>query len=154
MARLLPLLLGLALPGCRGDGAQGIPVPAPMDMASIARPASPNTALAAPTAFRPEPDIVVPPFKVAPARLYAAIRAVAESRPRVFLHVAYDDRMQVHYVARSALLNFPDLVTVQVNPDASLVLWSRSVYGQSDLGVNRRRLADWLAVLDRRLAAG
>jgi uncharacterized protein (DUF1499 family) len=154
MARLLPLLLGLALSGCRGDGAQGIAVPAPMDMAAIVRPSSPNTALAAPAGFQPEPDIVVPQFKVAPAKLYAAIRAVAEGQPRVYLHVAYDDRLQVHYVARSAVLNFPDLISVQVNPDSGLVLWSRSIYGRSDFGVNRKRLAAWLAALDRRLAAG
>jgi len=150
----LALLLGLALAGCRGDGAQGIPAPAPMEMSAIVRPGTPNTALAAPAAFRPEPDIVVAAFKVAPDRVYAAVRAVVESQPRVFLHVAYNDRMQVHYVARSALLNFPDLIAVQVNPDASLVLWSRSIYGSSDFGVNRKRLAAWLAELDRRLAPG
>jgi hypothetical protein len=31
------------------------------------------------------------------------------------------------------------------------VLWSRSVYGRSDLGVNRARLTAWLAALDAAL---
>ena len=53
------------------------------------------------------------------------------------------------------MFNFPDLITAQVGeagPDAStLVLYSRSVYGYSDLGVNRRRLNAWLAALRTRI---
>jgi uncharacterized protein (DUF1499 family) len=44
-------------------------------------------------------------------------------------------------------------VTVQVeevSSDASnLVIWSRSVYGRSDLGVNRKRTESWLAALQQ-----
>jgi uncharacterized protein (DUF1499 family) len=42
------------------------------------------------------------------------------------------------------------MAQVLAGPDAGsarLVLWSRSVYGQSDLGVNRKRVAAWLAAL-------
>lgn len=153
MNRLAILLLGLALPGCSGHGAQGLPVPGPMDMARIVRPSTPNTALAGPAGFSPAPDIVTRRYDVTPPALYQAVRRMAEAQPRSFLQAAYDDRMQAHYVARSAVLNFPDLIVVQVNPDSTLVLWSRSVYGQSDLGVNRRRLARWLGALDSTLAS-
>jgi hypothetical protein len=48
-------------------------------------------------------------------------------------------------------MNYPDLVTVQVNPDgtdrATFIIWSRSVYGHGDFGVNRERVNSWLAVL-------
>ena len=152
MKRLVPLLLAVFLPGCSGHGAEGLPVPPPMDMAHIERPASPNTALAAPAGFDPPPDIQTAAYKLPPDKLYAAIRHVAESQPRTFLQVAYDDRLQVHYVARSAVMNFPDLIAVQVRPDSTLVLWSRSVYGAGDLGVNRKRLTAWLAALDAALA--
>ena len=87
-----------------------------------------------------------------PDRLFAAIRQVADSQPRSFLQVAYPERLQAHYVLRSDWFNFPDLVTVQVTPDSRLILWSRSVYGRSDLGVNKARLIAWLAALDRVLA--
>ncbi len=54
-------------------------------------------------------------------------------------------------MVRSAVFNFPDLVTAQVDPApadmASLVLYSRSVYGHGDLGVNRARVDAWLAAL-------
>jgi uncharacterized protein (DUF1499 family) len=152
MMRLLPLLLGLILPGCAGHGAEGVPIPAPIDFGQLVRPATPNTALAAPAGFRPAPDIVTRRYEAAPALLYAAIRAVAASQPRVFPHIAYDARMQAHYVARSAILNFPDLVAVQVTPDSQLIIWSRSVYGRSDFGVNRKRVQTWLAALDAELA--
>ena len=86
-----------------------------------------------------------------PAQLYAAIQAVAAAQPRTVPAARYDDRMQVHYVLRSALLNYPDLVTVSVSgPDrgpSTLVLYSRSVYGHSDLGANRKRVEAWLAAL-------
>ncbi len=147
----LPWLLSLIMPACGAVGAAGLAVPPPLDMAAIVRPATPNTALAAPAGFTPSPDIVTPSFAVPPIRLYAAVRAVAAAQPRTFLAAAYDDRLQAHYVARSAVLNFPDLVTVSVSgPDAgpsTLVIYSRSVYGRSDFGVNRKRIETWLAAL-------
>jgi uncharacterized protein (DUF1499 family) len=52
------------------------------------------------------------------------------------------------------VFNFPDLIAAQVNEagadQSMLVLYSRSVYGYSDLGVNRRRLDDWLVALRAR----
>lgn len=151
--RLLPVLLGLLLPACSGDGAGGLPVPPPMRLAGLERPASPNTALAAPVGFQPHPDIVTRVYAVPPDALFAAIRAVAATQPRTFLAASYGERRQAHYVVRSAVFNFPDLVTVEVGADSTLVLWSRSVYGRSDLGVNGRRLTAWLAALDVALPA-
>jgi hypothetical protein len=150
--RLLPaLLLGLVLSGCRGEGAEGLPVPPPMDFAHLVRPRTSNTALAAPAGFTPTPDIVTRRYDVPPEKLFAAIRAVALAQPRTYLQIAYDGRLQAHFVARSLIWNFPDLIAVQVQPDSTLILWSRSVYGESDLGVNRKRLRTWLAALDEAL---
>ncbi len=122
-----------------------------MDMAAIARPATPNTALAGPAGFNPPPDIVTPRYAVPPDRLFAAIRLVAAAAPRTFPAAEYDDRRQMHYVVRSAMWNFPDLVTVSVDgPDSgpsTLAIYSRSVYGHSDLGANRARVEAWLAAL-------
>lgn len=147
----LAWLLGLLLPACGASGAQGLAVPPPMDMAQLTRPASPNTALAAPDGFHPAPDLVTPIYHVPAPRLYAAIRAVAAAQPRTYQAAAYPDRLQDHWAARSLVFNFPDLVTAQVAPAgpdaATLVLYSRSVYGYGDFGANRKRLAAWLAAL-------
>lgn len=124
-----------------------------MDVTHIVRPATPNTALAAPSGFSPPPDIGTPVYPVPADRLYAAIRAVAAAQPRTFTAAAYPDRFQAAWVARSAVFNFPDMIMAQVSPagrnHATMVLYSRSVYGYSDLGVNRQRVAAWLAALNR-----
>jgi uncharacterized protein (DUF1499 family) len=151
----LAWLLGLLLPACGAPGAQGLPVPQPMDVAQLTRPASPNTALAAPAGFRPAPDVVTPTYHVPAPRLYAAIQAVAAAQPHTYLAAAYPDLRQVHWVVRSAVFNFPDLVTAEASPSgpdaATLVLYSRSVYGYGDLGANRRRVEAWLAALEQTL---
>jgi uncharacterized protein (DUF1499 family) len=151
----LAWLVGLVMPACAFAGAGGLPAPTLMDMTHIARPATPNTALAAPADFRPPPDIVTPTYKVPPDRLFAAVEAVAGAEPRTYPAADFAAARQLDYVVRSAVFNFPDLVTVQVSPappdGATLVIWSRSVYGESDLGVNRKRVVAWLSALDAAL---
>jgi uncharacterized protein (DUF1499 family) len=151
----LAWLVGLILPACGFPAAQGLPTPALMDVSAIVRPSSPNTALAAPAGFNPTPDIQTPLYPVSADRLFALIQQVAQAQPRTFQAAAFPDRFQVHYVARSAAFNFPDLIMVQVReqgPDSSgLILYSRSVYGHSDLGANRKRAEAWLADLQAKL---
>ena len=60
----LAWLIGLILPACGFPRREGLPTPPPMDLAHIVRPASPNTALAAPEGFDPPPDIVTPPYPI------------------------------------------------------------------------------------------
>ena len=151
----LAWLVGFLLPACGASGAGRLPIPPLQDMSHIERPASPNSALAAPAGSDPAPDIITPVFAVPASRLYPAVIAVAADRPRTFLAVEYPADRQAHFVARSAVFNFPDLITAQVNEagadHSTLVLYSRSVYGYSDFGVNRQRLQDWLADIGARL---
>jgi uncharacterized protein (DUF1499 family) len=151
----LAWFLGLFLPACAASGAAGLSAPALMDMDHIVRPASPNTALAAPAGSQPAPDLVTPRFPLPAPRLYQLLVGVAEEQPRTFLAAQYVGGRQAHFVARSAVLNFPDLITAQVaeaGPDAStLVLYSRSLYGYSDFGVNRQRLSTWLAAITSKI---
>jgi uncharacterized protein (DUF1499 family) len=151
--RLFALLVSFFLPACAGIGAEGLPPPPPMDMGALVRPATPNTALAAPAGFLPKPDILTHRYAVPPAQLFEAVRLMALKQPRTFPQVSYDDQLQAHFVVRSAVFNFPDLVAVQVTPESGLILWSRSVYGRSDFGVNRERLQAWLDALDTALPA-
>ncbi len=114
-ASMTPLgwVLGLFLPACAAAGANGLPIPLLLDVAHIVRPASPNTALAAPAGFVPRPDLVTAVYPVSAERLAAAISAVATAQPRTFLAANYPQALQRHWVVRSAVLNFPDLVTAQ-----------------------------------------
>jgi uncharacterized protein (DUF1499 family) len=151
----LAWLIALVLPACGAAGAGGLPTPPLMDMSHIQRPSSPNTALAAPAGTIPTPDIVTPVYAAAAGRLYDAVLAAAAAQPRTFLAAAFPAERQAHFVARSAWFNFPDLITAQVGDAgreaSTLVLYSRSVYGYSDLGVNRQRLSAWLAAIQARL---
>ena len=151
----LAWLLGLVLPACGFPAAQGLPTPPRMDIVHMVRPSSPNTALAAPQGFALPPDIVTPLYHVPAGRLFTLIRGVADSQPRTYQAAFYPDELQVHYVVRSAAFNFPDLVVLQVlqeGPDSSdLIVYSRSVYGRSDFGVNRRRVEAWLAALQTKI---
>ena len=144
-------LIGLALPACGFPGAAGLPTPPLLDVAHIVRPASPNTALAAPAGFSPAPDILTLRYRLPADRLFALVLDVAASQPATFQAALYADQLQAHYVARTAVFNFPDQIMVQVrqeDPDSSaLIVYSRSVYGRSDLGVNRKRIEAWLADL-------
>ncbi len=152
---MLAWLLGLILPACGANGAAGLPAPVPMDMTHIERPATPNNFLAGPADMRPKPDLITEPQRLPAAVLYEKARAVFDTQPRTWLAAAFPDRLQLHYVVRSAVLNFPDLVTVQADAEgadrSTLVIWSRSVYGRGDFGVNRQRTTAWLAVLQQSL---
>jgi uncharacterized protein (DUF1499 family) len=148
---LLAWLTGFVLPACAAPGAQGLPPPQLLDMSRIVRPSRPNTALAGPAGSTPRPDLETPIYQVPAAQLHDAVRAMAAAQPRTFLAADHPAERQTHWVVRSAVFNFPDLVTAQIGdagPDRStLVLYSRSVYGYSDTGVNRQRLNSWLADL-------
>ena len=153
MSVTLRRVLALAMPLCARDGTDGLPTPKLLDFATLVRPRAPNSCLAAPPGMKVQPDILTRLRDVPPLRLYRTLRQIAESQPRTTLHVAYDDQLQAHYVARTALCNFPDLIALQVTPDAMPLLYSRSIYGSRDFGVNRRRLISWLTALDAALGS-
>ena len=83
-------------------------LPAPRNVGSLVRPASPNTALAAPSGFRPVVDLVSPTYAASPQELYAVLRTIAAAEPRTTLSAAFDDTLQAHYTVRSAVLGFPN----------------------------------------------
>jgi hypothetical protein len=152
MSMLLPSLLARAFPLCGTPGAEGIPAPGLLDFATLTRPRPKNSCLGAPPGMHVRPDILTRRRDAPPLRLYRALRQVAEAQPRTFLLAAFDDQLQAHYVARSARANFPDLIAFQITPDSMPLLYSRSIYGTLDFGVNRRRLVTWLTALDTALA--
>ena len=144
------------LPGVRAQlAARRTELLTPRDIRGLVRPASPNAALAAPEGFQPAPDFVSPSYATPAQDLYAALRAVGTAQARTTLDAAFDEAMQAHYTVRSALLGFPDLVWVQALPAgpgrSGAVIWSRSVLGRYDFGVNRARVLAWLAALDAAL---
>lgn len=122
------------------------------DLATLKQPRKPNQYLAAPPGFgQAQPHRTVPVFPRSAADLAEAVRSMALAQPRTTLRAQSDDGLRMDLVQRSALFRFPDIVTVQVVPvdeaRATLAIYSRSVYGRRDFGVNRRRVDDWLTRL-------
>ena len=89
-------------------------------------------------------------FDVPVEQLRKEWEGLIASEPRVEVLAKHGD-MQVDYVQRSARFRFPDIITVRfVELSASrstLAIYSRSVYGHSDFGVNKRRVEGWIQKL-------
>lgn len=120
-----------------------------VDPAETTRTGKPNDALAAPVGVaRVEPDIVLPTTTRPPIALLAALDEAVRAEPRVEVVAGSVEARRITYVQRSAIVGFPDYISVSAVETATgsgLVLWSRSRFGYSDLGVNRARVERWLA---------
>ncbi len=135
-----------------GRGAQGLPPAEPIDFDTLVLPASPNTCLAAPAGHHVVPHVTTPAYALPPAALRQALLRAAAAMPRTTLQADWPDRGQAQWVQRSALMNYPDLINAEVRAlgaGSALYLYSRSLFGWSDLGVNRQRVEAWLAALPR-----
>lgn len=133
-----------------------VAAPAPGDISEIRRPTSPNTCLAGPAGFMPTPDLQTRRFDVAPERLLAIMRDILSMQPRTDALAVDPGRLRADYVVRSRVFGFPDVVLVQALPvnagQSELVLYSYSLKGHYDFGVNRNRVAALLTALDAELA--
>jgi uncharacterized protein (DUF1499 family) len=99
-----------------------------------------------------------PVYGVSAAKLRNEILRVVIAQPRVSHTLSDEAEHYDDFVARSALFGFPDLVSIQAielgKNKATLALYSRSVYGRSDLGVNKRRSLAWLAKVGETVKPG
>lgn len=99
-------------------------------------------------------DGPAPVFQRPPDRVARAVQEVIQQTPRAAVLAGSAEAGHVTVVVRSQLMGFPDFVTVkllEVEGGTALAIFSRSQYGQSDLGVNKARVEDWLEALETRL---
>jgi uncharacterized protein (DUF1499 family) len=138
-----------------GRGANGLPPAAPVEFRSLVLPPSPNTCLAAPAGGHPAAHITTPPLPVGAAAAWPVLRRLGERFPRTYPLAEWPERRQAQWVERSAALNFPDVVAAELaegpHGAAALFLFSRSLFGRSDFGVNRRRVQAWIEAFDAAL---
>ena len=124
-----------------------------IDFETLKRPRSPNTFLLAPEGLckNAKVDVLAPVYGVAAAKLRQEFLAIVIAQPRTAHALADEVALYDDFVVRSAFFGFPDLVALKFldlkGKRSTLALYSRSVYGRSDLGVNRRRSMDWIARL-------
>ena len=82
------------------------------------------------------------------AEVAARLAAIAAAAPRTQVLAGQGDF--VTWVTRSALWGFPDYTSIRISPDgagSSVAVFARARFGDSDLGVNRARVEDWLRQL-------
>ncbi len=123
-----------------------------LDFAELRLTDKPNQFLVCPPgSCEADPQADSPVFDVSVEQLRERWRDVVAAQPRVELLAEDEEGQQFDYVQRSARFRFPDIVTVRfisIAPDQStLAIYSRSVYGRSDFGANKRRITNWLARL-------
>lgn len=85
-----------------------------------------------------------------PERALERFDRTARAAPRVSLLAGSIQAGRITYVARSKWVGFPDYITVTARAaetGSTLIILSRLRFGQSDLGVNRARLENWLEAL-------
>lgn len=122
---------------------------------TVTPPDAANWALAAPASVgtAAAPSRTVPVFVSAPDRVLAAFDAAALAEPRVRRLDDGSDPTYRAYVQRSRVFRFPDVISARTldlgDGRASLAVYSRSMVGSYDWGVNADRLARWLDALER-----
>lgn len=71
---------------------------------------------------------------------------VIQATPRTSVLAGSAEAGFVTYVTRTAAMGFPDYTTLRQDGDRA-VIYGRSRFGRSDLGVNRTRVEAWIDAL-------
>ncbi|MGB0660717.1 MAG: DUF1499 domain-containing protein [Mangrovicoccus sp.] len=101
-------------------------------------------------------DFAAYEYALSPTTLLSMFDEVALAAPRTKILAGSLREGHITYITRSPFWGFPDYISVLAVPTrdgATLAIYSRLRFGQSDLGVNRKRLKAWLAQLDDKAAA-
>ncbi|MGY6411791.1 MAG: DUF1499 domain-containing protein [Alkalilacustris sp.] len=118
-----------------------------VDPRTAAKPDSPNSWLIRSVGG----DAPAPEFALGPAELAEVVDGVILAQPRTQRIAGSPEDGHITYVTRTQWMGYPDYVSVRVYPTAtgaSLAVFSRSRFGHSDLGVNRKRLEEWMAAIE------
>ena len=126
-----------------------------LDFNNLRRRSSPNQWLVGPADFRSDltVDRVAAVFKTPAKTLAEKWVAVLKAQSRTIVLGVSDDGLSVEAQQRSALLRFVDVISFRAIPiddeSSTFVAYSRSNLGYWDVGVNQRRLTQWVDALQR-----
>jgi len=114
-----------------------------VDPALVAVPETPNHWLLRADGNAPPLLLPLPPDQAA-----ARLEAIALATPRT--RRLAGQGVHVTYITRSPFWGFPDYTSVRITATptgSAVVMFARARFGTSDMGVNRRRVEDWIAQL-------
>ena len=123
-----------------------------VNLETLMRRTTPNDALAAPENWgNARKDIISPSYRLPASRLREVFRRAIAGERQLERVAASDDTLSERYVQRTRLMGYPDTIIVrfieQGGGGASIVMYSRSKLGRSDLGANKARLERWLTLI-------
>jgi hypothetical protein len=123
-----------------------------VDFAALVRRETPNDALACRPEFCPaRSDIEAPVFAEPADEMYRVVDAAVAGEPRLEKLAGDAAQGTLRYVQRSRVLRFPDTINVKVaalpGGGSTVLIYSRSQLGRSDLGVNRARIERWIGLI-------
>src|SRR5581483_10195676 len=119
---------------------------APVDWATLTRHSTPNDALVCPAAYCPhaKPDREPRTYPLEPSALLARLKEVVRGDGNTTeLHCGADCDHRARFIQYTRLMRYPDTIDVEVFPitgGSSLAIYSRSLIGRGDFGVNRARI--------------
>jgi uncharacterized protein (DUF1499 family) len=129
----------------------------PVNWSTLTRHATPNDALVCPASHCPnaKPDAEPKIYSLAPAELLAKLKRIALAEPDATeLTCGADCDRAARILQHTRLMRFPDTIDIEViavtDNQSTLAVYSRSLIGRSDFGVNRARIDRWLGALDTR----
>ena len=127
----------------------------PVDWATLTRHTTPNDALVCPAdrCPRAKPDREPQIYPLEPSALLTRLRTIVQADGNVVeLYCGADCDHKARFIQYTRLMRYPDTIDIAVFPagdgQSTLAIYSRSLIGTGDFGVNRARLARWLAALD------
>ena len=112
----------------------------------------PNQFLVCPSGYCiAKPHLISPVFEMDVEALRQRWMVMVAALPRIKADLSDDQLMQYEYIQRTALLRFPDSITVRFislgKNRSTLAVYSRSHYGHSDFGTNEARVRLWLSLM-------
>jgi uncharacterized protein (DUF1499 family) len=129
----------------------------PLDFARFRKISRPNQFLALPVQFTSaqKADAVSPVFAVSVDQVRDAWLEIVRGEARVSGIRQLEG--QIEAIQRTPLVGFPDWITAQPvdmgDGKASICIFSRSKFGYSDAGVNKKRVMAWIELLAANLPA-
>jgi uncharacterized protein (DUF1499 family) len=154
-AAVLLLMLALAACATAADKERSEAMdsdPRILDFSVVRTPSRPNAWLVAPPgAVAGDASEPAPVLPMAAQTAAAAWLAIIESEPRTGVIATSPDGLRIEAEQRSAVFGFVDRISawfIPIGEDRStLAVYSRAQTGYWDLGVNKRRVREWLSRL-------
>jgi uncharacterized protein (DUF1499 family) len=125
----------------------------PVNFAELTRRATPNDALVCPPGRCPhaETDWEANTYDIPPSALIKHLTTIVEAEPNVGPLFCFECDTRARFIQYSRIMHFPDTIDVEAFPvgegQSTIAIYSRSLLGRGDFGVNHARVARWMAAL-------